>query len=183
MASKQSKKHGHSKYQQQLAINSTKIPKRPEEEIGNEITMLGKDWGMGGEFLARAFKCYVVRYDSQKNWRRKNIPQGSLFVKCHADSYTEEEAQLHNWDMQQETELDLVNYGRLRHLYLSHNPKPATQAQAAQNPAAIDITEAEQKVQGSKDKRSPVYQFIREISPDEYAGFTHQCLLCGELLN
>ena len=79
MASRVSRKsHGKSKYQQQRAINSTKIPKKPEEEVGKEIEMLGKDWNMTGMFLTRVFRCYCVRYIPTKKWPGKDIPDVSL---------------------------------------------------------------------------------------------------------
>ena len=50
------------------------------------------------------------------------VIQASLFVRCHQDSYTEAEVEQYGWDMSGETELDLLNYARLRHAFLQNNP-------------------------------------------------------------
>ena len=30
---------------------------------------------MSGHFTARAFKCYVTKFDPHKDWKKKDIPQ------------------------------------------------------------------------------------------------------------
>ena len=62
-------------YQKQLAVLKTRVPKRPDEEIGKEIELFGKDWNMSGHFTARSFKCYVTKFDPDKDWEKKDIPQ------------------------------------------------------------------------------------------------------------
>ena len=158
--SKKARKHT---YQQQLAVNRTHIPKHPEEEVGCEIYMLGKDWGMGSQFVARKFLCYVSRVDMQRvfpNQKTKQLPQGAMYVKCHRDSYADEEATQYGWNMNDETELDLVNYGRLRHVYLQQHP-----IQVQEQPAQIDVTgEGDQQQQASSSKKTArVYKYLRQL--------------------
>jgi hypothetical protein len=142
--------------------------------------MLGKDWNMGSDFVARKFLCYVSRVDMSKvfpNAERKGLPQGAIYVKCHRDSYTDEESQQYGWDMSEETELDLVNYGRLRHLYLQQHP-----VVVQEQPAAIQQTDEGEARAANSKKTAQVYVYLREVNPDEYGGFTHQCRICGELM-
>ena len=67
-----------------MAVARTRIPKKPEEEIGKEIELLGKDWRMGGNFTARAFKCFVTRYDAHKDWKKRQIPQVRPLLQAFA---------------------------------------------------------------------------------------------------
>ena len=74
-------------HQKTIAFLRTKLPKKPDEEIGKEIELLGKDWAMGGQFVSRSFKCYVTRYDPHKKWQKKDIPQVSTKRQpsiCHS---------------------------------------------------------------------------------------------------
>ena len=104
-----------------------------------------------------------------------------MFVKCHQDSFTPEEAQQHGWDMSAETELDLVNYGRLHHNYCSKYP-----TEAAPSNVIPAVHEEEQSRDGTPEvrwkKHSKVHDFVRTINKEEYGGHTHQCILCGTLL-
>jgi hypothetical protein len=162
--------------------------------------MLGKDWHMTGDLLSRGFKCFVTRYDPDKEWRGKDIPKvyclaslslfllQALYVKCHRDAYTDDETEKFGWDMSQETELDLVNYGRLRHIYLSKNQQSvapvATAAAAEASPETAAGADAE--LSKRRKKTSKVHDFLRELDPEldpeQYGGCTRQCLICAELL-
>ena len=72
-------------------------------------------------------------------------------MKCHRDAYTDAEAQQFGWDMSQETELDLVNYGRLRHIYLSKNPQSVAPVATAADAEASPATAAESKSRCGSD--------------------------------
>ena len=102
-------------------------------------------------------------------------------IKCHRDSYTEEEARINGWDMEAETELDLLNWARLRENYCKSYPEEVavTTAAAAFEEGTEGLLASNKKAR--KDS-SPVYQFVRPINPEEHAGYNYQCILCGELL-
>ena len=172
---RRSTKGGASSYQQQLTVNRQWIPSHPEQEIGKEIEIFGKDWHMTGEYATRAFKCFVTSYDHSKKWTGKNVPQGSLIVKCCDDAYTEEEAQQHKWPWppaQQSTELDLVNYGRLRHNFLQRHPEEVQSTVTA--PAALPqgqegVGPTQPQTQANK-KTSKVWQYCRPIDSKQFGG-------------
>ena len=152
-----------SSYQQKLAVHKQRIPNRPELEIGKIVHLLGKDWGLRGDLAVREFKCFVSEYDPQHKWQGKQIPQGSLTVKCAEDAYTEEEAEQYRWPYPPDThttQLDLVNYGRLRHIYLSKNPTVVNsdRVNAAEKPAGFIATPLLSNKQTSR-----VYLHVRPI--------------------
>ena len=50
--------------QKQMAINRTKIPKKPEEEIGKEMELAGKDWHMSEDCTSNIELRKCTNFDS-----------------------------------------------------------------------------------------------------------------------